>query len=641
MPTSRALLAVALLLLAGCAPKNGSTDAADGRVSEFGRYEGYSTPIFSEWVTESHYVTMRDGVKLAVDISRPARNGAAVDTALPVLWTHSRYHRKIPPAAAVAASRDLTNLRPGGHPAVTANPDSIPPETSYIDANPTLQGLLKHGYVIVTVGVRGSDVSYGRYQGLFSPAETQDAYDVMDWMTKQAWCDGNIGMWGGSYLGITQYMAASTKHPALKAIFPNVAAFGMYDVIYNGGIYRQNMIQHWGILTRFMDVAVTATPVDEDELGAMAKAAVAQHADNWDVIDEYRKARFRDHDTPSFAYNRHEPAAMLDKINQSGVAAYHWGGWYDIFAMDEMLWLVNYTGPDRVTMGAWSHAATTDTTMAREQGRLAAAEQHRWFDRWLKDIKNGVDSEPPVRYALMNDPGSWTWKSAPTWPVPGVTSVAYHFAAGPSGSVKSVNDGLLATAAPADSGSDTYRVDLTTTTGNASRWDNAVGQGPMVYPDMTPNDAKSLTYTTAPLIADVNVVGHPVVTLYVSSNQPDGDFYALLEEVDKTGHSRYISEGMLRASVRETSQAPWNNLGLPYQRAAKEDVKPLQGGEVVKLEFDLQPTATVFNAGHRIRVTIMGADTDNTESPPVRGRPTIKLYRGGARASLIQLPILE
>jgi len=629
----------ALVLLAACS--GGETPATDGRISEFGRYEGYTPERYNEWVTTSQYVTMRDGVKLAVDISRPAVNGVAVDSAFPVLWTHSRYHRKIPSAQAMAASRDLNNLRAGEHPDVHANPDSIPPERNYIDANGALQRLLKHGYVIVTVGVRGSDVSFGRYEGLFSPAETRDAYDVMEWMTREPWCDGNIGMWGGSYLGITQYMAASTRHPALKAIFPNVAAFSMYDLLYAGGIYRQNMMQHWGILTRFMDVAVTATPVDEDEDGRMAREAVAQHADNWNVIEEYSKARYRDHDIPSFAYSRHEPAALLDQINQSGVAAYHWGGWYDIFAMDEMLWFVNYTPPDRVGMGAWSHAATTDSAMAAEQARISTAEQHRWFDRWLKGIRNGVDTEPPVHYALMIDPGQWRWESAPTWPVPGVSNTTYYFATGPSGSVQSVNDGLLATAAPTEEATDRYRIDPTTTTGAASRWDNAVGQGPMVYPDLTPNDAKSLTYTTAPLAADLTVIGHPVVTVHLSSEQSDADVYALLEEVDSAGVSHYISEGMLRASMRKTSEAPWNNLGLPYQRGFAEDRDPLEPGEVVQLDFDLQPTAVVFNAGHRIRVTLMGADRDNTAPPPVQGRPTITIHRGPAHLSGIRLPVRQ
>jgi putative CocE/NonD family hydrolase len=277
--------------------------------------------------------------------------------------------------------------------------------------------------------------------------------------------------------------------------------------------------------------------------------------------------------------------------------------------------------------------------MGAEQGRITAVEQHRWFDRWLKGIQNGVDTEPSVNYAVTIDPGNWIWEKSDTWPLKSVTNVDYYFAAGPSGSVKSVNDGLLAPGGAGLAGNDQWRVDLTTTTGTATRWDNAVAQGPMRYPDLSANDAKSLTYTTAPLGADVSVIGHPVVTLYVSSNQTDGDFYAYLEEVDSTGFSRYVSEGMLRASRRTQAQAPWDNLGLPWERHNRSDAVPLVPGAMVELTFDLQPTATVFNAGHRIRVTIAGADVDNTEPPPVRGRPTVTLYRGGEHASRIRLPV--
>jgi putative CocE/NonD family hydrolase len=161
----------------------------------------------------------------------------------------------------------------------------------------------------------------------------------------------------------------------------------------------------------------------------------------------------------------------------------------------------------------------------------------------------------------------------------------------------------------------------------------------MRYPDLSANDAKALTYTTEPLGSDLTVIGHPVVTLYVSSDQTDGDFYAYLEEVDSTGFSRYVSEGMLRASRRTQAQAPFDNLGLPWERHHREDVTPLVPGQMVELKFDLQPTATVFNAGYRIRVTIAGADVDNTEPPPVRGRPTVTMYRGGEHASRISLPV--
>ncbi len=646
-PLSRTALLGFSLSLVACAAK---PETSPARVSEFGRYEGYSKEAYSEWVRESHYVTMRDGVRLAVDIIRPAVNGKAVDQKLPVVWTHSRYHRTVPPAAAFGASRNLSVLKNGRLPnATSATPTKLdsqpaaagaPKVVSLVDRNPALQRLIRYGYVVVAVQVRGGGASFGKYQGLFSPAETQDAHDIMDWIVKQPWCDGNLGMYGGSYLGITQYMAASTLHPALKAIYPEVAAIDLYDVVYSGGIFRENMLQHWGVLTRTLDIGTPEAPVDEDSGGRIRDSAIVAHRDNWNVIDEFRAARFRDHDTPSYAYARFEPASFLADMKQSGVAAYHSGGWYDIFARDETLWFANWGRNQHLIMGPWSHAFP-DSAMGAERSRLNAIEQHRWFDHWLKGIDNGVTTEAPIHYALINDPGQWTWLSADTWPPKGVDNTVYFFAAGKSGSVSSVNDGLLVAANPAEAGQDAYLVDLTTTTGSASRWDNAVGQGPMKYPDMTPNDVKAVTYTTAPLAADVTVTGSPVVTLYVTSNEPDGDFHALLEEIDGQGVSHYVSEGMLRASHRALADPSWNNLGLPWHRSFKADSKPLSKGEVASLVFDMEPTATVFNAGHRIRVTIIGADADNTEVPPVGARATIQIYRGADHASSIALPVMR
>lgn len=603
------------------------------RVSTFGEYRGYSDSLYSEWTRESRYVTMRDGVRLAVDIIRPAVNGVPVDQRLPVVWTHSRYHRGAPPAAGFRSS-SLAGPDPPSWPL-----DSIPPRVqSQVDRNPALQRLVKHGYVVVSVQVRGGGASFGRYQGVFSHAETQDAYELMDWMAKAPWSDGNLGMFGNSYLGITQYLAASTKHPALKAIFPNVAGFDLYDMVYEGGIYRENFIQHWARLTHALDVSFPEPPVDDDSTGALWRAALAEHADTWQVEKEWRAARFRDHASDGFNLLRIQPSTHVGAMNQSGVAAYHWGGWYDIYARDELLWAANWSGPDRVTLGPWAHALT-DSTMASEQARLIGVEQHRWFDRWLKGVDNGVDRQTPMNYALMIDPGRWTWEASDVWPLRSVTTVDYFFGAGPSGSVRSANDGSLAPAPAGLAGQDRWLVDLTTTTGTASRWDNATGQGPMRYPDLTLRDTKALTYTTQPLATDLTVIGHPVVTLFVTSNQPDGDFYAYLEEIDSTGFARYVSEGMLRASHRTLAEPPWNNLGLPWQRHHESDLAPLAPGEVAELVFDLHPTATVFNAGHRLRVTVAGADVDNTERPPVRGQPTVAVYRGGDRASRIALPI--
>ncbi len=117
-----------------------------------------------------------------------------------------------------------------------------------------------------------------------------------------------------------------------------------------------------------------------------------------------------------------------------------------------------------------------DSLLMAESAQLTAVEQLRWFDHWLKGIDNGIMEEPPIHYAVMNDPGAWSWTSADDWPVPEAEGAVWYMAGGPSGSVESVNDGVLSPDAPAgDDGADSYTVDLTTTTGIATRWDSVTG----------------------------------------------------------------------------------------------------------------------------------------------------------------------
>jgi len=608
----RALVLAALLASVGPALAQVDAARADApRRSSFGEYTGYSEPIYDEWVTTSLYVEMRDGVKLAVDITRPAVNGRAVDEPLPVVWTHSRYHRNVFSALGRAELESM------------------------VDGQPSLQRLVRHGYVLAAACVRGGGASFGRFEGLFSENETSDAVELIEWFAAQPWCDGNVGMYGGSYLGITQYMAASRAPEALKAIVPDVAAFDMYDLIYAGGVFRDDMLRHWAGLTNALDNQIPAEPVDADADGSLLAAARAQHAHNWPVMDGYASAPFRDSTSELHEWSHHGPSAFLAEINASKIPIYHLNGWFDVFAFDTTLWFANYEGPQRMMMGDWSHAQSTN-----DRQRLTDIEQLRWFDRWLKGIENGVEDEPPVRYQLMIEPGESEWIAAESWPPAGTDTLELFLGTGPSGSVESVNDGALSASAGA-AARDRYRVDPTTTTGTSTRWDQAVGAAPVMrYSGLAANDAKCLTYTTAPLEEDLTVIGHPVVRLFVASSSGDADLHVLLEEV-ADGDLRYVTEGVLRASLRKLGEAPYDNLGLPYQRCFAEDAEPLPADAPAEVLMDLLPTATVFDAGHRLRLTIMGADADNTRPGPKAEETTLSLFHGGEHASRIALPVLR
>jgi putative CocE/NonD family hydrolase len=593
-------------------------NAQEERVSQLGRYHGYSEPIYDNWVRTSQYVEVRDGTKLAVDIFRPAySNGTPVEVPLPVLWTHDRYQR-----AFISSANIITQLW----------------------QEPWLETMLRHGYVIGVVDVRGGGASYGTRTGPFSREETQDAYDITEWFASQPWSNGRIGMYGRSYLGITQYLAASTAPPHLVAIFPEMAMFDLYSFAYPGGVFRHDFVSEWGSGVRRLDTnqAFPNVPVDEDHNRAMLQEAVAEHLGNADVYALAAGPTYRNSlaENDEMLHIERSPATYLEEVKQSGIAAYHLVGWYDMYPRDALLWFNNLepNNPQKIVIGPWNHSAS--------EGLDWAAEHLRWYDFWLKGVDNGIMDEPPIHYYTMGAPPEQAWRTAWQWPLPEEEPTHYYFHGGPSGSVESVNDGLLSLQVPANpSGQDDVTVDYSTTTGRATRWTNGYG-GAFGYPDMTTNDEKGLTYTTPPLDTDIELTGHPIVHLWVSSTAADGDFFVYLEEVEDLGeptpnfHSHYITEGTLRASHRVISTPPYEYLSLPYHRSFAEDIAELPIGEPVELVFDLHPTSNIFDQGHRIRLTITFADRDNTQTLELSPAPTVSIYRNTDYASYIVLPVI-
>ena len=581
-----ALLAAASLAAAQTAPK----------VSEFNRYSGYSQPVYDGWVRSSRYVATRDGTRLAVDIFRPTLGGKVAEEKLPVVWTHHRYQR-----AHVEEGKVYTIL----------------------DSYEWLPEVVRHGYVVAAVDVRGSGASFGKFTGMFNLPETQDAYDITEWLAAQAWSNGNVGMYGGSYLGITQYMAAGQKPPHLKAIFPEVAVSDLYDLLWHGGIFHGPFIEFWSKLVRRLDVDRPALPVDEDKDGSLLKAAIQEHRANRDAAQLYAALPYRDSADPRTGvqvWRDWTPITYRSQIRESKVAIYHLAGWYDRYVRDQTILFRNLDNPQKLTIGPWTH---TETDLG------SAAEPLRWWDRWLKGIDNGVMDDAPVHYYVMGAPKEKAWRSAKAWPLPNERRTAYWF--GPRRS--------LGTAAPKaalkDKGRDEMTVDYSAAVSPDPRWSLE-----RKFPELSAHDAKGLAYTTPPLAAPVEVTGHPVVHLWVSSSAPDADLFVYLEEVDGKGASRYVTEGMLRASDRATADPGYDTAGLPYHRGNRADRADLAPGQPVELVFDLYPTSTLFAAGHRIRVTVNGADKANAVTPRRNPPPRITLYREAGKPSYVELPVI-
>jgi len=600
----------------GCSSEAPRSSAA--RVSSPGVYTGYSSAAYDGYERESRYITMKDGTRLAADILRPTKGGVVAEEKLPVVWTHHRYNR------AFMRGDTIVDYAAG--------------------FGRGIERLLHHGYVVAAVDTRGGGASFGTQQGFFMPEEGRDAYEITEWLAAQPWSTGSIGMTGRSYLGITQLFAAAQAPPSLKAIFPEMYVFEWYPMIYPGGIYRDDFFTKWEFLTHNLDNAEKFTwgpiefggvaPVDGPQGAAQRDSAVAAHAVNRNMFEMWKSVPYRnsvDRESGKEIHAERGPATYLQQINASGVAVYGLAGWYDAFPRDAFLWYRNLKVPQKLVIGPWFHGGN--------EGFDLATERLRWFDHWLKGVDNGIEKEAPIRYFVIDAPAGSEWREAANWPIPEAVGTDFHFAAGPSGSATSPNDGLLAAAAPTEANaSDTRALDTTATLGKGNRWANTYG-GPIGYPDLAANDAKGLTYTTPPLPAPVEVIGHPVVHLWVSAPAADLDAMVFLEEVDSTGHSTYVTEGVMRASHRKLATPPFDNFGLPWPRSFAEDLAPLPRGEPTELVFDLHPTAKRFRSGHRIRVTVQGSDRD-THIALNPARPTrITIHRDAGHPSRIVLPV--
>ncbi|MEM6415950.1 MAG: CocE/NonD family hydrolase [Pseudomonadota bacterium] len=694
-----------MTILAACSnasdsqnPSNASDEetATTDKVSIFGRYDGYSKPIYEKYIRSSIYVPMRDGVKLAVDIYRPAINGAPVKTPMPVLLRYSRYWR----------AREL----PDG--SIKGQMGIIPPgeiggklEWSFEESRLGDPYLASHGYIIVRAESRGTGASQGLYDGGFSAQEALDGYDLIEWLAAQDFSNGKVGMLGRSYLGQVQYSILRQAPPSLKACFASVAYFDDFQSWSSGVGVLQKSIVNW-VINQVVNDGLAADSnrkdqkkvarVDADKDGTLLNAAITERRSDAGpdaMLEENFKFRWSpetkrfllkfketlgikdDAELVRLAYGptdvlaetlaKHPEfadglrrvtfegyredfggdvylAKQLPNINASGVPIYNWGGWRDVYVDGTAFWYVNLTNPTKLTLGPWGHYPAIDTPRNNAYRILQTVEQLRWFDHFLKGIDNGVMNEPSVNYAITHSEDEWEWRQADEWPVSNSEHKPFYFGAGSSDTIKSINDGTLLSSVPAQSTGQTFDVDYSATMGKGSRYYNALGM-PYILPDLSEHAKTALTYTSQPLDADLSIAGHPIVRLQATSTASDGDFNVYLEEVDADGTVHFLSNGVMRASFRTLGDPPYDYLNMPWSEGTSDIVAatpPLNAG-TVSLEFALMPIANRFEEGHRIRVVVTGADADGTLLIPISPPPTQKLMIGGASPSLIELPILD
>lgn len=276
---------------------------------------------------------------------------------------------------------------------------------------------------------------------------------------------------------------------------------------------------------------------------------------------------------------------------------FHYAGWYDRYVHSQVkhfngineLGGPNARGRQKLFIGPWTHGAgeITDRIVGDiDFGPAAAVDYNalrlRWFDYHLKGIDNGIMDEPAVEIFVM---GANSWRSENEFPPARAVPTTWYFRGGPSGSVASLNDGLLEREAPAAETPDTYRYDpmdpVPTIGGD-------LFIQPMGARDHRPADRHSLTFTTPPLEEDTEVTGWPRVELYASSDAVDTDWVVTITDVHANGYSQHLRQHIQRARYREGDEAP----------------VLMEPGTIYQFVIDVYPISNLFKAGHRIRITV-------------------------------------
>lgn len=574
--------AVALLWSGTAMAQMPAATPAATETSSFGHYDP-ATP-YDGVESKSFYVTMRDGVKLAVRVDRPMKGGKVETDKLPVIWHHT-----------LSVSQQLADGVGEG-----------------VSATREFPKLVRYGYVIVQVARRGNGQSFGAMRGYHDRNEAQDAFDMIDWLSKQDWSNGKVGQYGCSNTGDATMHALTMRPPALRAAFAGCFSWNKYDAFRRGGIFAQ-----WGTgPTRSIEQDMKVTPVDGDPDKRLLRQAAEQHQQATPLFQMWKELPYRDSFSPivgSRFWSEGSASEYAGQIRLSGVPLYIMGGWNDELRDQAFITQMNIPG-SRVVIGPWKHCQNPGFAMLQEM--------HRFFDRYLKDIDTGIERDPAIHYYTVNAAPGTEWRTTPSWPVAGTTPVTWFLSDGGALGEKRIGAGKGV--------SFTVKYDLSCP---------EAGSGSTVQPCHV--DGAGPSFASAPLKAATEVTGNPVADLWIATRAPDANIFLYLEDVAPDGKVTVVTEGRLKASLRKLGQAPWALPGqYPWHRAYAEDAQPVEPGVPTRLQFDVMPTSWIFQPGHRIQFTVTGADHRERARQEIKPAPEIRILTDRQHASQVALPVI-
>ncbi len=552
-------------------------------------------------------IPMRDGARLFADIYRPAPSGR-----YPVLLQRTPYDK--------SAGR-----------------------AQFLDAIRAAE----QGYAVVTQDTRGRYSSEGEFVPFVS--DIQDGYDTVEWCAGEPWSNGRIGMYGISYVGATQWLAAIAAPPHLCAIVPGMTAADYHNGwVYRGGALNLAFVAEWTAqflaAPHLKRLGLTPDQRRNEEAAIMQSLDHLRRTLSHLPLSELPLLR-REKLAPYFydwlahpdGDDYWERSSIVAHHSQIRVPALNIGGWYDLFPagpLDNFAGISKYGATDaartgqKLIVGPWVHAFPPPAITGQRNfgwdsvinlGEL----QYRWFDHWLKDIDNGVEREGAVRIFVMNR----GWQIEDEWPLARTRYTPFFLRSG--GRANTLNgDGVLSIDPPLAESPDTFSydpMDPVPTIGAQGIHDHR----------RVETRADVLIYSTPPLKEEVEVTGPVKLILFAASSAPDTDFTARLIDVAPSGYAANLCEGIARARYRDT----WRHSTL------------MEPGRPYQFTIDLVATSNLFRRGHQIRLEVSSSNFPrfdrnlNTGGPvaetsePRVARQTI--FHDSDRPSHLLLPIIS
>lgn len=453
------------------------------------------------------------------------------------------------------------------------------------------------GYIYVGQQTRGS------LEGNMFFPDAKDGYDCLEWVSQQPWCDGNIAMYGRSYMAATQWLAAPEQHPNLKAIVPQCVSNSPWE----RGYWDHGALQLAHVARRIYRSEEADYSDQVEAFGGWE--AFYRHLPLITLDEEaVGKANRLWKEYVSHSHYDYFWQALSLKYERIKIPVYIMGGWYDNYpaaAFFQLTTLCEFGTTDEIRIVVNPTDHLNRVVGDRDFGDLAEKDEVklaiRWFDHLLKGIDNGLRQEPPVKLFVM---GENVWRNEQEWPLARAVYTKMHFHSEGS------KDGRLSSEQPGAKEPTTYIYDpdnpVPTLGGNHS----APQDNPEILRvgaiDQRPIESRSdvLTFSTAPLEHETEVTGPIVAKLYAASSATDTDFIVRLIDVYPDGMAYNLSEGIIRARFR---------------RSIWEPPQLLKPNQVYLYTIELLPTSNVFKQGHRIRIHVTSSSFPMYDRNPNTG----------------------